>query len=256
MQSVVGVFRSLDQAQQAVRRLPELGVRSEDVNVLAPGDHEKVERLPVDPTEQPGMGPAFGGVVGGSIGAAAGLGGGAAIASLLVPGVGPVMAIGFAATALLGLGGAAIGAKAGEAIEERDTHGLPEDEIFLYEDALRRGRTVVVVFAPDSGAADRVRDALAASGAESLDAAREQWWIGLRDSEREHYRGGDFARDEPRYRRGFEAAVSNRGRSFEEGRPQWRARYDADATDPCFRAGYERGCAHRRQQQEDRDRAA
>jgi hypothetical protein len=256
MQSVVGVFRSLDQAQQAIRRLTELGIRPEDINLLAPGDHAKAEQLPVDPTEQPGMGATMGGFMGATIGAAAGLGGGAAIASLLVPGVGPVMAIGFAATALLGLGGAAIGAKAGEAVENRDTHGLPEDEIFLYEDALRQGRTVVVVFAPDSDAADRVRAALAASGAESLDAAREQWWTGLRGTEKEHYVGGDFAQDEPRYRRGFEAAMSNRGRTFEEGRAEWRDRYAADSADACFRAGYKRGCDYRRQQQEERDRAA
>ncbi len=256
MQSVVGVFRSLDQAQQAVGRLPEAGVAPEDVNLLAPGDAAPAEYLPVDATEQPGMGPAMGGVVGGTIGAAAGLSGGAAIASLLVPGVGPVMAIGFAATALLGLGGAALGARAGQAVENRDTHGLPEDEIFLYEDALRRGRTVLVVFADDSAAADRVRETLSAAGAESLDAAREQWWTGLRDAERAHYRGADFESDEPQYRRGFEAALANRGRAYEEGGSQWRARYAAAPDDLPFRAGYERGCAHLRRQQEERDRAA
>ena len=255
MKSVVGVFGSAEQAQQACRRLPAAGIREEDINLLTPGEASQLQRVPVETSEQPGMGKAVGGVVGGAIGAAAGLGGGAAVASLLVPGVGPVMAIGFAATALLGLGGAAAGAKAGGALENRDTHGLPEDELFLYEDALRKGRTVVVVLAPDADAAERTRQVLAEAGAESLDAAREDWWMGLRDTEREHYQlaGGEFQRDEETYRRGFEAALANRGRTPGEGTPGGREQHAQES--PSYRAGYERGCAHCRSVQE-RPRAA
>jgi hypothetical protein len=254
MKSVVGVFRAVEQAKQACRKLPGEGIAEDNINLLAPGDAGQLEQVPVEASEQPGMGPALGGVVGGAIGAAAGLGGGAAVASLLVPGVGPVMAIGFAATALLGLGGAAIGAKAGDVLENRDTHGLPEDEMFIYEDALRRGRSVVVVLAADSDAAERARKVLTEAGAETLDAAREDWWLGLRDVEREHYNaggGGEFHRDEPSYRRGFEAALVNRGRALDEGSPQWRGRYSDGSDDPSFRAGYERGCAHCRSLRED-----
>jgi hypothetical protein len=239
--------------------LPAVGIRQEDINLLVPGDREQLQRVPLETTEQPGMGPAFGGFMGGAIGAAAGLGGGAAVASLLVPGVGPVMAIGFAATALLGLGGAAVGAKAGEAVENRDTHGLPEDELFIYEDALRKNRTVVVVMAADGDAAERARSVLREAGAESLDAARQDWWVGLRDIEREHYEqgGGQFGRDEGEYRRGFEAALANRGRPLEQGSAEWRDRYAAKSEQPSFRAGYERGCAHCRDlQEQERNRAA
>ena len=42
-----------------------------------------------------------------------------------------------------------------------------------------------------------------------VDAAREEWWVGLRSAEKEHYRalGGNFENAELDYRRGFEAAL-------------------------------------------------
>ena len=46
--------------------------------------------VPVADSEQPGMGAAIGSVVGGALGSAGGFGTGAALASFLVPGVGPV----------------------------------------------------------------------------------------------------------------------------------------------------------------------
>ena len=35
---------------------------------------------------------------------------------------------------------------AGEALEEGLVEGLPHDELYLYEDALRKGRSVVIAF--------------------------------------------------------------------------------------------------------------
>ena len=89
---------------------------------------------------------------------------GAAAASLLVPGVGPVIAAGLIGAALLGLGGAATGALAGDKIEDAMDEGLPHDELYVYEDALRRGHTVVIAFAED--------DEQARSGAHGSGAGR------------------------------------------------------------------------------------
>ena len=49
---------------------------------------------------------------------------------------------------------------------------------------------------------ERAREILAEAGAESLDAARRAWWIGLRDAESEHYRalGYNFEQDHELYR--------------------------------------------------------
>jgi len=164
---------------------------------------------------------------------------------LLVPGVGPVLAFGLLGAALLGTGGAAAGALAGEAFEKAMADGLPHDELYVYEDALRRGRSVLIAFADDEQMAENARAELARAGAESVDAAREEWWIGLRDAEQEHYtsQGGDFNLDEAKYRLGFEAALhpDRRGKSGEDVASTLQQEYGSDSVTPAFRQGYERG---------------
>src|SRR2546426_4503628 len=182
----VGVFRSKANAERAIDRVLMKGVSREKISLLTPQSQDNVGDVPVSDTEQPGMGAAVGSVVGGALGTAGGYGAGAAIASLLVPGVGPILAGGLLGASLLGLGGAATGAAAGEMIEDQ-VSGLPHDELFVYEDALRQGRTVVIVEPEDESSAEAVRKALADAAAESIDAAREQWWIGLRSAEQESY---------------------------------------------------------------------
>jgi hypothetical protein len=119
--------------------------------------------------------------------------------------------------AILAAGGATIGAVVGGKFENAMTEGLPEDELFVYEDALRKGRSVLIALADDDAAAALIRELLITEGAETVDAAREQWWIGLRDAEQEHY--SSFSRnltdDEKFYRLGFEAALHARSRCKE-----------------------------------------
>jgi len=212
MQAVTGVFVSQTKAEQAVRKLQADGLQADKVTLLSPGGkgRKKLESVPMDSTEQPGMGAAIGAVVGG----AAGLSGGLAA---VVPGVGPVAAIGLLGAAILGAAGASLGAVAGGSIENFMTEGLPEDEIFVYEDALRKGRSVVIALAEDAAAARPIRELLKSEGAEETDAARKEWWIGLRSAEREHYlnSGRNFDDDEKFYRLGFEAALHARTRCEE-----------------------------------------
>lgn len=243
MQPVVGIFKSRLDASRAVEAVQELGVTPEKINILTPGSTDReVASVAVSETEQPGMGAAIGTLVGGSVGAAGGFGAGAALASMLVPGVGPILAGGLLGMSLLGLGGAATGAAAGEAMEETIS-GIPRDELYVYEDALRQGRTIVIAEADDELHFDAVRQALVEAGAETIDAAREQWWIGLRTSEQETYADGDFVEDEPYYRKGFEAAQSPavRGKSYEEALDYLTRHDQTAASNPAFRRGYERG---------------
>src|SRR6185369_5884203 len=120
------------------------------------------------------------------------------VASLLVPGVGPVLAAGLVGAAILGIGGTATGMAAGAALERTLADGVPHDELYLYEDALRNGRSVVIAFAENEEAETQARTVLSAAGAQSIDAARDDWWIGLRDAEAQNYEatGRDFAADE------------------------------------------------------------
>jgi hypothetical protein len=246
MSTVAGIFQSRAEAERAVENLRSAGIAADKINFLTPGttDEELEASVPTTETEQPGMGGALGGTVGAALGAAGGMHIGAALASLLVPGVGPVLAAGVLGAALLGAGGAAAGAAAGSALEE-SIEGLPHDELFVYEDALRQGRTVIIAVTDDDTQADTARSALAQAGAESIDAARESWWVGLRDAEEEEYtgQGRDFKTDETVYRRGFEAAQHPhfRGRAYEEARERLRERYSDAYEAEGFRRGYERG---------------
>jgi hypothetical protein len=245
MSTVAGIFSSRAEAERAVEHLRAAGLSDERVSLLSPGaTQSEIDReVPTTETEQPGMGAALGGTVGGAMGVASGATLGAAAASLFVPGVGPIMAAGIIGAALLGAGGVAAGAAAGDTLEDSMARGLPHDELFVYEDALRRGRSVVIVLAEDDYQAQAARGVLEQAGAESLDAARESWWVGLRDGEAAEYEDGDFARDEPVYRHGFESALHPRarGRSYEEDAERLRECFGAECDEPPFRRGYERG---------------
>ncbi|HKR02027.1 MAG TPA: hypothetical protein VJT09_15210 [Pyrinomonadaceae bacterium] len=251
MSTVAGIFQSRADAERAIENLRSAGIATEKVNLLTPGTTaaEVEASVPTTETEQPGMGGALGGTVGAALGAAGGMNIGAALASLLVPGVGPVLAAGVIGAALLGAGGAAAGAAAGNAFEG-SVEGLPHDELYVYEDALRQGRSVIICVADDETQADAARSILAQAGAESIDAARENWWVGLRDAEEAEYsgEGRDFKADESIYRRGFEAAQHPhfRGKEYEEAREGLRERYSDACEMEGFRRGYERGCAYQR----------
>jgi hypothetical protein len=234
MQSVAGVFVRRADAERAAAALESLGIPRDRITLLTPGADTR--RVPTDDGERPGIGAALGSVPGAALGFPLG-----AAVSLLIPGVGPVIASGLIGAVLLGAGGAAVGAT----LEESLVAGLPRDELFVYEDALRRGHTVVIALIEDEALADAARGTLAEAGAETIDAARERWWLGLRSAEEEQYAEGRpaFERDEVLYRRGFEAALGGeaRGHAWNESVERLRARHGADADTTAFRRGWERG---------------
>jgi hypothetical protein len=250
MNTVVGIFNSFADAKRAAAMLRSLGIPDESIGLLSPRTSEtEIEaNIPTTETEQPGVGTAVGGAVGGALGVAGGMHAGLAAATALIPGVGPIFALGLIGAALFGIGGAAAGAAAGNAVEGNLDTGLPRDELYLYEDALRKGRSVVIALADSDQLAETARAELGRAGAESVDAAREQWWTGLRDAEQEHYsnQGGNFNVDEAAYRLGFEASLhpDRRGRNYESTVENLRKRYADSCGLESFRRGYERGQAY------------
>jgi hypothetical protein len=254
MITVVGVFAHQAGAERAVRDLRTLGIDDERVDFLLPASTQKqLSEVVTSDSEQPGMGPAMGTVVGGALGVAAGMSLGAAAASFMVPGIGPVLGLGSLAAAVLGLIGAVGGGTAGRGIERALMDGLPKDELYLYEDALRQGRSVVICLAQNEIERDEARQVLEREGAESIDAARDKWWTGLRDPEREHYTasGADFAKDENPFRRGFEAALNPdfRGKSWDQVGYLLAEQYHDWSAD-SFRKGFERGQRYYQQLQQ------
>lgn len=171
METVSGILETREAAEQLVLQIQSLGVANDRIALLMPDmsksqvDHD----VPVSDTESPGEGKALGGAVGGAIGAAGGVSLGAAAVSLLVPGVGPILAGGILGAAILGIGGAATGMAVGEALDKGLVEGLPHDELDLYKQALKRGKSVVVAFVEDEQTAESVRAAFESAGAESKD---------------------------------------------------------------------------------------
>lgn len=247
METVAGVFNTRADADRAIEGLRSAGIAEDRIAFLAPGttDESVEESLPTTDAEQPGIGTAMGGTVGGAIGIAGGASLGAAAASLLIPGIGPVIAGGIIGAALLGVGGAVTGAAAGTALEQGLADGIPHDELYVYEDALRKGRSVVIAFVDHDDQAEAAHNVMAQAGAESIDAAREDWWLGLRDVEEESYRGlgGDFSTDESAYRRGFEAALhaKRRGKAYEQVSSELSSSAQEAGSEEAFRQGFKRG---------------
>jgi hypothetical protein len=258
MEIVTGVFESRADAERAVNQLRSLGIPQDKIGLLAPDSRpENLERgVPVTDTEEPGMGRAMGAAVGGAMGAAGGATLGLAAATLAVPGIGPVIAFGLVGAALLGTVGAAAGAAVGDTVEEQLGEGVPHEDVFLYEDALRQGRSIVIAFADDDRA-DEAREAIKDAGAADIETLREQWWAGLRDDERSYYHNDqrDFDRDEVTYRRGFQAALHprRRGKVYADVEDDLRTAYgSAGQLDTGFREGYERGLAYHSRYRERR----
>ncbi len=255
MEPVVGIFPSRAAAERAATRLRSRGFDPDRIQLLLPGKAGvDLSRVPEEEAEQPGVGQAVGGVVGGAAGASAGFGIGAATA-LLIPGVGHVTAVGLAAAALFGAAGAAGGGAAGEALEEKTRAGLPRDEIYLYEDALAHGKSIVFATPASEDQVKIARDVLEKSGAESLDAAREAWWVGIREAEKAHYQsaGRDFDSAEVHYRCGFLAAFRSELQNvpYEAALPAFRKEFGEAALDEAFRKGYERGAARAARRREE-----
>jgi hypothetical protein len=266
MEAISGVFRARKSAEDAVEEVRKSGIAADKITLLIPGTANQVDKevqsVPVDSAEQPGIGKGLGALAGGGVGIVGG-----AMLVALVPGVGPITAVGMLGAAILGAAGATIGATVGNTLEKSTTTGLPEDEIFVYEDALRQGRSVVIVMADNTESATLVRDQLKMHGAESVDAAREQWWIGLRDSEESHYTksGKSFTEDEKYYRLGFEAALHAKRRcvEFDQVSGEMNAALeDVQREHPgvqleeAFTRGYQRGRDYYQQRCDETGKAA
>jgi hypothetical protein len=170
MHAVVGIFQTIEDARRGGREIFRVVPRARVRLVSPTATDAEIDTLPTDDAEQPGMGAAVGGVVGGAAAAA--------IATLLVPPVGAGALAGIAGGALLGVGG---GAMAGDVVEEKLSFGVPHDELLVYEEAVRRGRALVVAVTTTPEEADAAREALEAAGAQSVNAAREDWAVGLRN---------------------------------------------------------------------------
>lgn len=147
---VLGVFNERRQAEQAAIGLRDKGFHK-DISVVArdddQGDIQETKMGRGEEDNSPMTGIATGGTLGGLAGLAAGAG------ALVIPGIGPLLALGPIAGLL---SGAAAGGIAGGLID----WGIPEAEGKQYEEDIRQGKTIVSVQGSDkrlNDAADLLR---------------------------------------------------------------------------------------------------
>ncbi|MGB9198010.1 MAG: STAS domain-containing protein [Terriglobales bacterium] len=140
MDTAIGVFSARDHAEEAVRELREQGVPEQSIVFLTRSESEAKT-----------ISKQFGATVGGFVGGATGMSAGVVAATLLLPGVGAVFALGFGAAALLGLAGAGAGAGVGSlAAQDSQTpqptaDGKASEDINFFREVLKEGRSLIVV---------------------------------------------------------------------------------------------------------------
>jgi uncharacterized protein (TIGR02271 family) len=138
--TVVGVFHSPSEAQQAIRELKAAGFTDSEIGVAS---HDK-EGAYGEYSGTEGEGNKSG--TGAAVGATAGLGAGAlwglGIVAGVLPAIGPVIAGGALAAIAASAAGTAV---AGGVLGALVGLGIPEEEAEYYQGEFERGRTVVTV---------------------------------------------------------------------------------------------------------------
>ena len=142
METTIGVFSSRDDAEGAVKELLQRGVPEESIVFLTRSEGEAKD-----------IAKELGTYVGGFVGGAAGMTTGLVAASLLLPGIGTVFALGIGAAALLT--GAGAGAGAGSALGSGASHDAHapkptavedcSEDIAFFREVLKEGRSLIVV---------------------------------------------------------------------------------------------------------------
>lgn len=143
--TIVGVFETQREAQQAIAELRRAGYTEDQIGVISQQTDEPVAR---DSGTRAEEGAAAGLATGAGLGALWGLG----ILSNVIPGIGPaifggtlgvILSSAAAGAAAVGLGGALAGM------------GIPDDDADYYDQEFRKGRTIVTIHGSPDGSRAR-----------------------------------------------------------------------------------------------------
>ena len=260
--TVVGLYDRLDDAQNAVSELVSAGFSRENISIVAADTEGKFKTYVGESGEEVGTGAGVGAAIGGLGGLLVGLG------ALAIPGIGPVLAAGPIASALIGMG---VGAVTGGLIGALVDAGVPEEQANLYAEGVRRGGTLVKVTAPEDRLEkaaeimdrfnpidvdqratawrsenwsrfdpdatpytqtdfERERSRFATTGQQEMDRERRRIHTYMSDRSM----GTDYNRYDPLFRTHYQTTYGNTGRSFEDFQPAYRYGYDL-AGNPQYR---------------------
>ncbi len=199
--TITRLFDNYSDATNAISALERLGVPEDDLSIMA-NERDKADRThdtEIDDSrdhDDVARGASTGAVIGGAGGLFAGLG------LLAIPGLGPIVAAGWLASAAFGAGlGMLGGAATGTIVGALKDAGHSEEEAHVYSEGVRRGGTLVSA---------RVEDALVSEAEEILrynnavdaqsrgTAYRESGWTAF-DENAPRYSDEEIAAERSRY---------------------------------------------------------
>lgn len=132
--TITKMYDDYSDAKMAVHELERLGVRHDDISIIAKDGHDDNTKA----AEDAGTGAGAGAVIGGVGGLLAGLG------MLAIPGLGPVVAAGWLASTAVGAGvGAIAGGAVGGLVGALQKEGVSEHDAHVYSEGVRRGGSLV-----------------------------------------------------------------------------------------------------------------
>ncbi|MBC7396509.1 MAG: DUF3341 domain-containing protein [Bdellovibrionales bacterium] len=166
--AVLGIYQTRSAVDYAVDQLKQHGFRNSDISVLMPTKegsdefaHEKHTKAPEGVT----TGATSGALLGGGLGWLVGMG------SLVIPGIGPLIAAGPIMAALAGMGvGGALGGLAGALVGA----GIPEYEAKRFESIVKSGGILLSVHVDDSEWNRKAKDLLERTGAKDVASTQEE----------------------------------------------------------------------------------
>jgi hypothetical protein len=203
------LYNDYPSAQAAARELQAAGLDGGDISIVASNadgwyknDQSDVKHVDIkhdkdrdgvdDRKEGAAKGASIGGVAAGAAGLAAGLG------LLAIPGIGPIVAAGWAASTLAGVvAGGVTGGVIGALVES----GVSKEDADVYAEAVRRGGALVVARVNDSDAAryQAILDRSGVSIASRATAYRTAGWTGF-DPAAAPYTADQIRRERELYR--------------------------------------------------------
>lgn len=156
MQTVLGIFRDREDANDALDHLHDKKFEAEQISIITQ-DNEVYHTQGDDRADNVAGGAASGIATGGALGALAGLLIG--IGAITIPGLGAILvggplaaALGLTGAAATTVSGAVTGALAGGLVGALTGLGLPENEAQEYENEIREGAILIAVNTSDRDA--------------------------------------------------------------------------------------------------------
>ncbi len=219
----MSLYDDLTTANLLVRELVAYGTSRDHIILVSKksANSDELSDVVAESEMSVSEGAGLGALTGGTLGLLA-----SSLAALTVPGVGPVLA----AAPLIGtLAGAVTGGVTGGTIASVMEDGLSEEEIALYREHIRLGRTLVAVTDSEE-AIERVKVIMNRYQPIDLNAESEDSFSDYQPDFRTHYDrfdpSGRLSYDDfyPAYRYGYTLATDSRSRDHKWSEIEWEVR--------------------------------